>query len=66
MLIGWEVDRASRESVAAMAAAAGIGRGAMLQHIIDAVEITEDGVPTTWTGIPRSWLRDTELPIDTD
>jgi hypothetical protein len=57
---GWEIERASKTRLEAIAENAGVSAAVMVEQIIEHTELTIQGVPLWWEPIER----DGELPID--
>lgn len=59
---GWEIERAAKERLEAIASNARVSAAVMVEKIIEHVEVTDQGVPVWWEPLPR----DEELPINPD
>lgn len=57
--IHWEVERVAKERLAAVARNAGVSEAVMFEHVVEHLQLTDQGLPTTWPQNPR----DEELPI---
>jgi hypothetical protein len=64
MALGWQVERAAKLRVDAIATRAGVSSAVMFERIVEHVELTDQGVPVWWQdALP---IEESELPIDTD
>jgi len=58
--VHWDVERTAKERFSAIARNANVSEAVLFEHVVLTLELTDQGVPTTWA--PNS--RDGELPID--
>lgn len=58
--MGYEVERVAKARLDRVAEIAGVSSAVMFEHIIEHLELTDQGLPLTWPANPR----DGELPID--
>jgi len=58
--VHWDVERTAKERFSAIARNANVSEAVLFEHVVLTLELTDQGVPTTWT--PHS--RDGELPIE--
>ncbi|WP_109212258.1 MULTISPECIES: hypothetical protein [Microbacterium] len=59
--LGYEVERPAKERLDRVAEIANVSSAVMFEHIMAHLELTDQGLPTTWPANPR----DGELPIET-
>lgn len=59
--LGYEVERVAKNKLDSVAENAGVSSSVMFEHIIEHLQLTDQGLPVTW---PEK-SRDEELPIDT-
>lgn len=57
--LGYEVERAAKSRLDRVAELAGVSSAVMFEHIMQNIELTDQGLPATWPENPR----DGELPI---
>lgn len=57
--MGYEVERSAKERLDRVAEIAGVSSAVMFEHIMQNIELTDQGLPVTWPANPR----DGELPI---
>jgi hypothetical protein len=57
--LGYKIERAKKERLDAIASNAQVSAAVLIEHMIDRLELTDQGVPVWWTPLPR----DEELPI---
>jgi len=58
--LGYEVERAAKIKLDRIAENAGVSSSVMFEHIVEHLQLTDQGLPVTW---PEK-SRDEELPID--
>lgn len=58
--MGYQVERVSKEQFDAIAERAGVSSAVLFEAVVEHLELTDQGIPTWWTPLPR----DGELPID--
>lgn len=59
--LGYVVEREAKQKLDRIADQASVSSAVMFEHIIEHLELTARGLPTTW---PEQELNDGELPID--
>lgn len=60
--VHWDVERRAKERFSAIARQADVSEAVLFEHVVAHLELTDQGVPTTWAPLPR----DEELPINPD
>jgi predicted DNA-binding protein len=58
---GYEIERAAKDRLDALAAHAGVSSALYFERLIENVELNDQGLPVWW---PEELPRDGELPID--